>query len=75
MLVGIKSNYHVITDQVPVVFSSPVRGMYHYSICMVLCVKPCSIVGNTGTALLCPRKTPASMTLSQINFCHLRCCQ
>lgn len=28
MLVGIKSDYHVITDQVPVIFSSPVRGMY-----------------------------------------------
>ena len=74
MLVGIKSNYHVITDQVPVTFSSPVRGTYHYSICMVLmvlCVKPCSIAGNTGAAPLCPRKTPASMILAQIKFCHL----
>ena len=29
MLVGIKSEYHVITDQVPVIFSSPVRGTYY----------------------------------------------
>ena len=28
MLVGIKSDHHVITDQVPVIFSSPVRGTY-----------------------------------------------
>ena len=52
MLVGIKSNYHVITDQVPVVFSSPVRGTYHYSICMVLCVKPCSKAGTLDQVLL-----------------------
>ena len=27
MLIGIKSDHHVITDQVPVIFSSPAQGM------------------------------------------------
>ena len=36
MLVGIKSEHHVITDQVPVIFSSPVRGMYNLHVTIVL---------------------------------------
>ena len=36
MLVGIKSDHHMITDQVPVIFSSPVQGTLYVFLIQII---------------------------------------